>query len=208
MEPEEPSLDAAFAIKSPEDSVRLYRDWAGTYDHGFAARTGYRLPGLVAEAFVKAGGLGPVLDVGAGTGLVGERLAAFGEGPVDGIDISADMLAVARGKGIYRALIRADLTQGLAMADGAYGGVVSSGTFTHGHLGPEVFGELLRVAAPGAVFAFSVNAGVFVQGGFQGAFTAMGPRLTGFGLHEVPIYDHPDPEHAGERAQIVVFRKA
>lgn len=207
MHADEPSLDDSFAIKTPEDAARLYRAWAPTFDRGFADRLGYRLPELVAEAFVKAGGLGPVLDVGAGTGLVGERLGAFGAGPLDGIDLSPEMLAEARRKEVYRRLIQADLSLPLDLADAAYGGVVSSGIFTHGHLGPQVFDELLRVAAPGAVFALSVNAGVYVERGFQARFAGMAARISGFSIHEAPIYDRPDPRHAGQRAQIVVFRK-
>jgi hypothetical protein len=38
----------------------------------------YRLPAHVAAAFVSAGGTGPVLDVGAGTGLLAEALRAQG----------------------------------------------------------------------------------------------------------------------------------
>lgn len=207
MDADEPSLDDSFAIKTPEDSVRLYRAWAPTYDTGFADRMGYRLPEMVAEAFVKAGGLGPVLDVGAGTGLVGERLAAFGAGPLDGIDLSPEMLAQARAKEVYRHLVLADLGMPLELAANAYGGIVSSGIFTHGHVGPQVFGELMRVAAPGSVFALSVNDGVYVSRGFQACFTAMAAQISGFSIREAPIYDRPDPEHAGQRAQIVVFRK-
>lgn len=207
MQPDEPTLDDSFAIKTPEDAAQLYRAWAPTFDRGFADRLGYRLPEMVAEAFVRAGGLGPVLDVGAGTGLVGARLGAFGAGPLDGIDLSPEMLAEARRKEVYRRLIQADLTLPLDLADATYGGVVASGIFTHGHLGPQLFGELLRVAAPGAVFALSVNAGVYVANGFQARFTAMAPQISGFSIHEAPIYDRPDPEHADQRAQIVVFRK-
>ena len=33
----EPDLHAAFALRTPEDCLRLYRDWAESYDAGFAA---------------------------------------------------------------------------------------------------------------------------------------------------------------------------
>ena len=149
----DPDLHAAFALQSPEDCLRLYRDWAASYDAGFAAGMEYRLPAHVAGAFLAAGGAGPVLDVGAGTGLLVEALRSLGfSGPVDGIDLSPEMLDRARDKGIYRALVQADVTQPLPMA-GGYRGVVSSGTFTHDHVGPQALGPMLAVAATGALFA-------------------------------------------------------
>ena len=33
-------------------------------------------------------------------------------------------------------IIEADLTEPIALADDRYAGIVSAGTFTHGHLGP------------------------------------------------------------------------
>lgn len=200
-------LDSAFAMTSPAESVALYRDWAGSYDAGFAAPMGYRLPALVAQAFAAGRGHGPVLDVGAGTGLVAERLAALGIGPVDAIDISPDMLAVAVAKGHYRRAMVADLYQGIPVPDGRYHGITSSGTFTHGHVGPQVFEELLRVAAPDALFALSINLGVYHQQGFAAKLAELGTRITGLHLAEIVIYDTPDAAHADQKALIVSFRK-
>lgn len=203
--PGTPSLDAAYALQTPEDNRRLYADWAETYDTGFAAAMAYRLPALVAAAF---DGAGPVLDVGAGTGLLGQALAAKGVGPLDGIDISAQMLAVARGKGVYRDLMLADVCQPLALPFAAYTGVVSSGTFTHGHVGPEAIAPLLGVAAPGARFVFSVNSGVYAAKGFDHVLAGLGHRIAALELEEAAIYgDAPDPAHRGDRALIVRFTR-
>jgi SAM-dependent methyltransferase len=152
-----------------------------------------------------------VLDVGAGTGLLAGALRTQGfAGQIDGVDLSPEMLEVAGAKGLYRHLMRADVTRPLPL-EGGYAGVVSSGTFTHGHVGPEAFGPLLDVAVPGALFAFSVNAGVWETLGFGRAFEAMGGRITGMSRTEVAIYGPAaaarDPDHAAQTAQIVLFRK-
>lgn len=201
-------LDRAYALRTPEDSVRYYRDWAESYDKDFAAGMDYRGPAAVAAAFAARGGAGPVLDVGAGTGLVAEALARAGIGPVDGIDISAEMLAVAAAKGVYRATIRADLTRVLPIENSVYSGVISAGTFTHGHLGPEAFDELLRVAAPGAIFAATIHSGVYESRGFVRHFAALGPRIAAFRAEPFRIYG-PGAEgaHAGDQGWIVSFRK-
>ena len=209
MSDRKPDLDAAYALKTPEDSERLYRDWAGTYDADFAEAKDYRLPQATAAAFAEAGGQGPVLDVGAGTGLLGLALEGLGIGPVDGLDISQEMLEAARQKGVYRDLSRADLTRSLRIAPGSYAGITSSGTFTHGHVGPEALDGLLTVAAPGALFALSINAGVYEAMGFAAKFAALKAQITGLELLEVPIYGAASlAEPTGERALIARFRKA
>lgn len=200
-------LDTAYALRSPEDNRRYYADWATRYDADFAQAMAYRQPSRVADAFIGAGGKGPVLDVGAGTGLLGVALAAQGIAPLDGIDISPEMLAVARAKGCYRHLTVADLTQPLPPLSAPCNGIVSSGTFTHGHLGPEVLEPLIAIAAPGAVFAFSVHEGVWLARGFAAALAALADRISDLTVADRAIYDTAAAgDHAADRARIVTFR--
>lgn len=203
----DPDLSAAYALDGPEGCRRLYAAWADSYDADFAAGMDYQLPARVAAAYLAAGGAGPVLDAGAGTGLVGAALRALGfAGAIDGADLSPAMLARAQTLGVYRTLFEADLTQPLPFS-GPWAGVVSAGTFTHGHLGPEALAHL-AAAAPGALFALSVNAGIWAARGFAAALAALGVR--GLDMAEVPIYGPAaaarDPAHAADRALIVTFR--
>lgn len=207
---EKPDLSNAYALNGAEDIRRLYAGWADSYDADFAQGMDYRLPAEVAAAFLRhAPPAGPVLDVGAGTGLLTQALRALGHaGPVDALDLSAEMLARAGTKGLYRDLIAGDVTKPLPCT--GYAGIVSSGTFTHGHVGPEAFGPLLDAALPGALFALSVNQGVWDSLGFGPALAAL--PLTGLDRAEVAIYGQraarKDPGHAADRALIVTFRKA
>ncbi len=189
MSTKTPDLHTAYALESPEDHKRLYAEWAGDYDEGFAAREDYQLHVHTARAFVSAGGQGPVLDVGAGTGLCGAVLAGLGVGPIDATDISAEMLDRAMRKDIYRDAIEADLNKGIPVPRESYSGVVSSGTFTHGHLGPEALPALLRVARHGAQFALSINAQHYEKLGFAEALHKMAQgQIQNLTLTEVPIY--------------------
>ncbi len=211
-----PDLAAAYGLTSPAASKRLYAGWAKSYDLSFAAQESYHLPFQTAQAFVTAGGLmsgkrGPVLDAGAGTGLCGQALSDLGVSLLEATDISADMLAQATKKDIYRAVIEADLLRGIPVPDGRYQGVVSSGTFTHGHIGSEALPELLRVAERGAQFALSINKKFYHLAGFKTAFTALEQdgEITDFSLPEVPIYGAAaSAEHRNDTAFIALFKKA
>ena len=204
-----PDLDGAYALQTPEDSVKLYGDWADSYDADFAESSGYLLPQAVADAFHAQGGRGPVLDLGAGTGLVGEVLARLGVTEIDGTDISPQMLAEAALKDVYENLFEGDLTAQLPCEDGQYTGIVSAGTFTHGHVGPEAFDEMLRVARSGALICLSVNAAHYEAQGFAAKLEALDSTIQGLTLQETPIYDERrTDEHSADKALIVSFRKA
>jgi SAM-dependent methyltransferase len=220
------TLADAYALVTPQDSRQLYARWAATYESDFVARNQYVIPDRVAEVFAgaarRAAGRvdGPVLDVGCGTGLVAVALVrdAAGDGidwVIDGVDISPEMLAVSGakirpdGRPLYRQLLEADLTAAADIPDGSYAGVLSAGTFTHGHLGPTTLSTLIRFGRPGAVFAIGINAEHFAAMGFAGHLAAelaagtirdLEPRVVEMYL--------PESEHYGETAVVAVFRRA
>ena len=72
--------DDAYSLKTPEDSIKLYKKWAQTYDKDFALNSNYHSPIKITSFFNKNAKStdSPILDVGAGTGLVGECLYKTG----------------------------------------------------------------------------------------------------------------------------------
>ncbi|WP_299600932.1 class I SAM-dependent methyltransferase [uncultured Tateyamaria sp.] len=206
---DDPSLDSAYALETPEDSVQLYSAWADTYDSDFARNSDYILHEQVARHFVNTGGFGPVLDVGAGTGLCGAALAARGTEPIDGTDISADMLQMAAAKDIYRTTRVENILEGLDTPDGPYQGAISSGTFTNGHVGPEGIDAVIAAVRPRGWIVLSVNAQHFTASGFDAKLTALEPGIEDLSLTEVPIYGAgATGDHAQDTALLVAFRRA
>ncbi len=205
-----PTLATAYAVKTPQDSIELYGRWAKTYDKDFAEKNDYVNPRQIADAFAARATAenAPVLDVGAGTGLVGERLKHHAIQPVDAIDISPEMLDVAMGKGCYRAPIIADLTQPLDIPVGTYGGVVCAGTFTFGHVGAEAIDELIRIAKPGALFVLGINKKVYESAGFKAKFEEFAAGMRGFEILELQGYGaRASAEMQASRSSVAVFWK-
>lgn len=210
MNDDTPDLKSAYALKTSEDAKRLYADWARDYDRDFADSSDYQLHHHTARAFVDAGGQGPVLDVGAGTGLCGAVLADLGAGPIDATDLSAEMLDQAMMKDIYRDAIEADITKGVPVPADSYAGIVSSGTFTTGHVGPDAFDVLLRIARRGAQFAISINERHFQSSGFADKFETLEQgQIQGLTLTKVRVYGaQASGAHKDDSALIALFEKA
>ena len=111
MKDNKPNLKSAYALETVQDNLELYANWASDYENDFASSMDYILPNQVAQIFLKMGGKGPVLDVGAGTGLGGVALANLGISPIDAMDLSDAMLNEASKKKVYRHFFTADITQ-------------------------------------------------------------------------------------------------
>jgi predicted TPR repeat methyltransferase len=99
-------LDSVYDLNTSGDVEEFYDDWAATYD-AEVTDNGYLTPSRCADALWK---FLPepdtkILDVGCGTGLSGEALTKVGYTNIDGIDPSAEMLAVAKRKGVYKQAI-------------------------------------------------------------------------------------------------------
>lgn len=213
----EVALERAYATKGPEANRELYALWAATYESGFMVDSGYvyhqEVVKVFCDSFSEFGG--PVLDVGCGTGVVGDEMAKLGVSVIDGIDISPEMLAEAaakthNGRPVYRQLFEADLTGRTELADSAYAGIVSSGAFTHGILGPETISELLRAAGPGARLALGINSAHFEEFGFG---NWLEQRQSDGHIAELeyklrPIYGEPDETDPNQWTRIAVFAAA
>ncbi|WP_354170845.1 class I SAM-dependent methyltransferase [Arthrobacter sp. UYEF36] len=116
------------------------------------------------EAFVQhvfEGTARPVVDAGCGTGRMTRLLASLGVA-VSGIDLSAGMIAVARGTSPELSFEVADLSE-LPYADMQLGGVFAWYSMIHSLPGdlPRIFSEFFRVLAPGghALLSFQVGEG-------------------------------------------------
>ena len=203
-------LNDAYSVKTPEDNIKLYKVWASSYDDDFAKKNDYRSPVLISNYYDKYSNKNdvPVLDVGAGTGLIAEVMNKNDAIEIDAIDISPEMLESAKSKNCYNKLIEADLTKNLDIDNNYYGAIVSAGTFTHGHIGPNALDELLRVTKPSGLFVITIHSKVYVNQNFEQKFQDINEQITDLTFHEEKAYgNNPDKDHGNDTVFITVFRK-
>ena len=154
--------------KNDNRLTEVYRDWAKKYDydndHVLGTVSQPKSVNLLTTRLKDKNA--EIIDVGCGTGLVGENLKAKDFIYFDGIDISEDMLEIAKSRG-YRNLLLGSLNNRLPVLDNAYDTAMCVGVFTHGHVSSEGFNELCRIVKPGGYICFTINEGVFEKYGFN-----------------------------------------
>ena len=154
--------------KNDNRLMEVYRDWAKKYDydndHVLGTVSQPKSVNLLSTRLKDK--TAKIIDVGCGTGLVGEKLKAKDFIYFDGIDISKDMLSIAKYRG-YRNLFLGSLNKQLPVFDDAYDAAMCIGVFTHGHVSSDRFNELCRIVKPGGYVCFTINEGVFEEYGFK-----------------------------------------
>ena len=202
-----PSLQNAYDLKSPNDNIKLYSVWAETYDISFIDDMQYKLHFAVAEEFVLNGGKGLILDVGAGTGAVAEALLQKAKFCIEATDISEEMLKVADSKNIYKRSFFSDLTKEIPVTNSSYDGVVSSGTFTHGHVGPSSISELVRITKPGGLITISINEKHWISLNFESEVEKLNQYTRNYTLKKISIYGEQSMhDHKDDKAVILTIK--
>lgn len=168
------ALERVYAAKTPEELAAAYAQWASDYDRETAEK-GYCLPFLITSWVTRyvPKGTGPVLDVGVGTGLSGPYMKALGYETLAGLDLSDQMLAIARGRGAYGELVQAELGKTLPWDDGYFAAVFSTGVFTAGHAPASALDELARITRLGGHVVFTARDIIIESGGFAGRMAAL-----------------------------------
>ena len=149
-------LDRAYQARDAASTRALYDDWAASYE-AEVAENGYATPARCAEALKahSADRAAPILDFGCGTGLSGLALKLAGFEVIDGVDLSAEMLASARDKGVYRNLQQIEADADLPRTD--YSAIAAIGVIGAGAAPISVLHLLMRALPAGGMLVLSFN---------------------------------------------------
>ncbi len=183
------ALGDVYGASTPDELHDAYAAWANEYDRE-TAELGYGLPFMIAAwvaRYVRRGAE-PLLDAGCGTGMSGPYLRALGYDDIEGLDMSAEMLGIARARKVYRALKQADLGGPLPWADGYFAAFLSTGVFTEGHAPASSLDELVRITKKRGHAIFTVRDTVLETGGFRQKFGELESRRRWRLIEESPPF--------------------
>jgi predicted TPR repeat methyltransferase len=156
---------AAAGDKVPERCATQYvaavfDDFAGRFDEVLEG-LGYSSPQLLAAALARRVDFGQgrhdVLDAGCGTGLCGPLLRSTAR-VLTGVDLSSQMLAKARARGVYDELIEAELGAFMESRPQRFDIVNCADTLVYIGALEQVMAAAHRCLRPKGVFGFTVEA--------------------------------------------------
>jgi predicted TPR repeat methyltransferase len=150
----------ALDVLPPAYVARLFDDYAWRFDKHLIKNLGYRAPALIAEALSAVASnrrFASALDLGCGTGLMGEPLRMHVD-RLAGVDLSAAMVAKARDRAVYDQLIVGEAAALLAREPpGAFDLIIAADALVYvGDLAP-LFAAVARALTADGLFAFSVE---------------------------------------------------
>ena len=145
-----------------QDKIAEHYDELSSHYEEIYLRAGWHDPlkcaELAKQCIGDAAEAAEVLDMGCGTGLVGQYLVERGFKKVVGVDASAGMLEKARVKGSYTELQELFLGRPATFPENLHNrfdAITASGILAEGHLDNQVFDEMLMALKTGgyAIFA-------------------------------------------------------
>jgi predicted TPR repeat methyltransferase len=169
-------LDSAKIPKPPTSHVKaLFDQYADHYEEHMVNKLSYTLPEIMADYIFKYGlnKLKPlceisekpplkILDLGCGTGLMAQAL--INKSPqkleIHGVDLSPNMLELAREKGVYQSVSCEDILDYLntACESKQWDGVMAADVLNYFGDLSDLFQKVKRALRPGGWFCFSVEA--------------------------------------------------
>lgn len=153
----------AYTAQSKDDLRALYSDWARSYD---ADHDSIGFIGHSSAAAALARNLARrdarILDAGAGTGAAGEALHELGFTNLSAVDLSGEMLAIAKEKDLYQRLVVGDISLPVdAFAHESFDAAILVGVFSFGQAPPETLHEMLRIVRPGGLITLTMRTDFF-----------------------------------------------
>lgn len=149
-----------------------YDDWAECYDATLQSWQ-YRAPEDAANLLSPLLEAGiRVLDIGCGTGQLGQALRKHAEIELDGIDISSASLQQAKRRGIYGSLLQHDLQKTpLPVGANIYDIAATVGVLTYIGDAETLLRDLCRTVRKGGVIAFTQRTDLWDERGFDQMIT-------------------------------------
>lgn len=133
----------------------LFDGYADGFETHLVEVLRYRAPEILVRGLGERH-FGSALDLGCGTGLVGEQLRGRADRVV-GVDLSATMVERARSRGAYHEVVQGDVLRCLRETGTTFDLVMAADVFIYVGRLEDVFAQVRRVLAAGGLFCFTVE---------------------------------------------------
>lgn len=149
-----------------------------------------------------------VLDIGAGTGLVGQQLQKLGFMQIDALEPSNEMIKETIEKNIYRRVYDILITEEkCCIPDSSYDAVITCGTFAENHLPTGALLEFIRLVKPGGVVVAGIRKSFLnTVEAYRDTLEPLMHRLEDDGQWRMLIRQECSGAHAGEDGLIWMFQ--
>jgi len=146
-----------------ENRIKFYDSWSSNYDEDLVVIGNYTGHIKCVEAFLKLrlDHSVQILDVAAGTGLLGAEVLKHGFEFIDALDSSIGMLNQAKKQDIYKNYIHAtvDKIGSIPVNNDTYDVILMANGLAPGQIYPSSLPELLRVLRPGGYLLWTMKEG-------------------------------------------------
>lgn len=147
----------------PETRIKFYDSWSEKYDEDLVVIGNYTGHIKCVEAFLKLrlDHHVQILDIAAGTGLLGAEVIKHGYEWIDAVDSSLGMLTQARKQAIYKNYIHAtvDKLGSIPVQNETYDVILMANGFAPGQIYPSSLPEMFRVLRPGGYLLWTMKEG-------------------------------------------------
>lgn len=151
---------ASSMITAPKEYVEhLFDQYSPYFDKHLVQYLHYQVPSLLYDAVQKVlvtdnAKAEMVLDLGCGTGLAGEKFRLLAKKLI-GVDLSQNMINLAKKKNIYDELLFMDMTEVLQSFDHNVDLIIAADSLVYSGALKEVFKGISKALKPGGYFAFT-----------------------------------------------------
>jgi predicted TPR repeat methyltransferase len=149
--------------RAPEGYIRTVFDGYADYFESHLISLGYQVPGVIRSVLQNHPKiasdlpLGPVLDLGCGTGLVALAISDLPVGPFTGVDLSPRMLIHAKEKRLYAELREGDIIADLTTNKQRWPLIIAGDVLCYFGSITELLELVHQRLEPGGWFVFSVE---------------------------------------------------
>lgn len=165
-----------------------YGKWAATYDDTVKDAMDIALLDRIRS--VPWRDVATAVDLGSGSGRTGAWLRTSGVAAIDGVDVTPEMLELARRRGVYRHLVEADVAS-TGLASAAYGVVVSCLVDEHLADVAPLYREARRLSRSGGHFVLVGYHPQFIMvAGMPTHFDSASGEPVAIETHVHPVSEH------------------